>query len=51
MPPSAGWPALALTVDDDVYVLTRAFNPDAVADTLRGFGGTVIHTTLNPELR
>ena len=37
--------------DSALFVLARTINADAVADAFRGFGGTVLRTTLTPEQR
>jgi uncharacterized membrane protein len=37
--------------DSAVFVLARTVNPDLVADTFKGYGGTVMRTTLNKEQR
>ena len=37
--------------DSAVFVLARTVNPDLVSDAFRGFGGTVIRTTLTAEQR
>ncbi len=37
--------------DSAVFVLARTVNPDLVADAFRGFGGTVLRTTLTKEQR
>ncbi len=37
--------------DSAVFVLARTINPDLVADAFRGFGGTVLRTTLSDEQR
>ena len=33
--------------DSAVYALLRTVNPDIIADQFRGYGGTVLSTTLN----
>jgi uncharacterized membrane protein len=33
--------------DSAVFVLARAINPDLIADAFRGYGGTVLRTTLS----
>jgi uncharacterized membrane protein len=38
-------------LDSAVFVLARTVNPDLVADAFRGYGGTVMRTTLNKEQR
>lgn len=38
--------SMAQPGDSAVFVLARVVNPDIVADAFRGFGGTVIRTTL-----
>jgi len=37
--------------DSAVFVLARATNPDLVADAFRGYGGTVLRTTLSDAQR
>ena len=37
--------------DSAVFVLARSVNPDQVADAFRGYGGTVLRTTLNDKQR
>jgi uncharacterized membrane protein len=37
--------------DSALFVLVRRINADAVADAFRGFGGTVMRTTLTAEQR
>ena len=37
--------------DSALFVLARTINADAVAEAFRGFGGTVLRTTLTPEQR
>lgn len=37
--------------DSALFVLARTINADALADAFRGFGGTVLRTTLTPEQR
>jgi uncharacterized membrane protein len=37
--------------DSALFVLARTINADAVADAFRGFGGTVLRTTLTAEQR
>jgi uncharacterized membrane protein len=37
--------------DSALFVLARTTDPDAVADAFRGFGGTVLRTTLTTEQR
>ena len=37
--------------DSALFVLARTINPDAVADAFRGFGGTVLRTTLTAAQR
>jgi uncharacterized membrane protein len=37
--------------DSAVFVLARTINPDLVADAFRGYGGTVLRTTLNDTQR
>jgi len=37
--------------DSALFVLARTTNPDAIADAFRGFGGTVLRTTLTAEQR
>ncbi len=37
--------------DSAVFVLARTVNPDLVADAFRGYGGTVLRTTLNDVQR
>jgi uncharacterized membrane protein len=34
--------------DSAVFALARVVNPDLIADAFRGYGGTVIRTTLSP---
>ena len=35
--------------DSAVYALLRTANPDDVADQFRGYGGTILSTTLSPD--
>ena len=35
--------------DSAVFVLARTINPDLVADAFKGYGGTVLRTTLSKE--
>jgi uncharacterized membrane protein len=37
--------------DSALFVLARTTNADAVAEAFRGFGGTVLRTTLTAEQR
>jgi len=37
--------------DSAVFVLARTINPDLVADAFRGYGGTILRTTLNDVQR
>lgn len=37
--------------DSAVFVLARTINPDLVADAFRGYGGTILRTTLNDTQR
>ncbi len=37
--------------DSALFVLARTVNPDMVADAFRGYGGTVLRTTLTTEQR
>jgi uncharacterized membrane protein len=37
--------------DSAVFVLARTINPDLVADAFRGYGGTILRTTLNNTQR
>lgn len=37
--------------DSAVFVLARTLNPDLVADAFKGYGGTVLRTTLNKAQR
>ena len=37
--------------DSAVFVLARTVNPDLVADAFKGYGGTVLRTTLSKEQR
>ena len=37
--------------DSAVFLLARTVNPDLVADVFRGYGGTVLRTTLNEAQR
>jgi uncharacterized membrane protein len=37
--------------DSAVFVLARTINPDLVADAFKGYGGTVLRTTLSQEQR
>lgn len=37
--------------DSAVFVLARSVNPDLVADAFRGYGGTVLRTTLSEKQR
>jgi uncharacterized membrane protein len=37
--------------DSAVFVLARTLNPDLVADAFKGYGGTVLRTTLSQEQR
>jgi hypothetical protein len=36
-------------LDSAVFVLARTINPDLVADAFKGYGGTVLRTTLSKE--
>ena len=35
--------------DSAIFALLRTIDPDLVADQFRGFGGTILRTTLNPD--
>jgi len=35
--------------DSAIYALLRTASPDIVADQFRGYGGTILSTTLNPD--
>lgn len=35
--------------DSAIYVLARAANPDILADQFRGYGGTILSTTLSRD--
>jgi uncharacterized membrane protein len=37
--------------DSAVFVLARTINPDLVAEAFKGYGGTVLRTTLSKEQR
>jgi uncharacterized membrane protein len=37
--------------DSAVFVLARTINPDLVADAFKGYGGTVLRTTLSKQQR
>jgi uncharacterized membrane protein len=37
--------------DSAIFALLRAIDPDLVAAQFKGFGGTILRTTLNPEQR
>jgi len=37
--------------DSAIFVLARTINPNLVADAFKGYGGTVMRTTLNDEQR
>lgn len=41
--------ALIQTGDSAVFALLRTANPDVVANQFRGYGGTILRTTLNKE--
>ena len=43
--------ALLQPGDSAVFVLARTINPDLVADAFKGYGGTVLRTTLSIEQR
>jgi len=35
--------------DSAIYAILRVGNPDIVADQFKGYGGTILRTTLNPD--
>jgi uncharacterized membrane protein len=43
--------AMLQPLDSAVFVLVRTVNPDRVADAFRGYGGTVLRTTLSEKQR
>jgi uncharacterized membrane protein len=36
--------------DSAIYAILRTADPDIVADQFRGYGGTILRTTLNPTM-
>jgi uncharacterized membrane protein len=43
--------AMLQPLDSAVFVLARTLNPDLVAEAFKGYGGTVLRTTLSEEQR
>lgn len=41
--------ALIQPGDSAIYAILRTADPDIVADEFRGYGGTILRTTLNPD--